>query len=248
MNVTIKPKMLLSAMVLTGILAGAALTPAESAVRPQLTRIVAYAEDQETPVEIINESTEAYMVQSWLEDTAGKDQNIPVVLTPPVMKLEGKKSGKLRLIVMKGNIPQDRESVYWLSLQEIPPKAKDTGNSLIIAVRSRLKVFVRPVGFNAQGNAEAPSKLTWRIEHAENKRWLRAINPTKYYVSFGELAVGAPGQKGLRLEDKYHMVPPGGSERYELPSSIKGNKVGVTWSGMNDWGGAGQEHKTEVGL
>lgn len=186
------------------------------------------------------------MVQSWLEDTEGSDKDIPVVLTPPVMKLEGKKSGKLRLVVMKGNIPQNRESVYWLNLQEIPPKAKDAENSLVIAIRSRLKVFVRPAGLDAQGNTEAPSKLTWEMEVADGKRWLRATNPTKYHVSFGELTVGMPGKKGQRLEGKYRMVPPEGSERYEIPATIKSSSVSVTWSGMNDWGGAGKEQTVEV--
>ncbi|HBM2906904.1 fimbrial biogenesis chaperone [Klebsiella michiganensis] len=241
MNIKRNTRAVLSAILLAG-----AVAPAESAVRPQLTRIVAYAEDRETPAEIINESKDTYMVQSWLEDTEGKDKDIPIVLTPPVMKLEGKKSGKLRLVVMKGNIPQDRESVYWLNLQEIPPKAKDADNSLVIAIRSRLKVFVRPAGFDAQGSVEAPSKLTWKIETADGKRWLWATNPTKYYVSFGELALAVQGKKGQRLEDKYRMVPPVGSERYEIPATIKGSSISVTWSGMNDWGGAGKEQTVEV--
>lgn len=245
MKISVNTRAIAGTVLAAGMLAGAT-APAESAVRPQLTRIVAYAEDRETPAEIINESTETYMVQSWLEDTDGSDKDIPVVLTPPVMKLEGKKSGKLRLVVMKGNIPQDRESVYWLNLQEIPPKAKDAENSLVIAIRSRLKVFVRPAGLDAQGNAEAPSKLTWKMESAGGKRWLRATNPTKYHVSFGELAVGIPGKKGQRLEDKYRMVPPEGSERYEIPATIKSSSVSVTWSGMNDWGGAGKEQTVEV--
>lgn len=220
---------------------------AEAAIRPQLTRAVAYAEDRETAVEVINDSTEPYMVQSWLEDTDGKDAGIPVVLTPPVMKLEGGKKGKLRLVVMKGKIPQDKESVYWLVMQEIPPKAKDNSNKLVIAIRSRLKVFVRPDGLNATGNNEAPSKLVWKTETEAGKRWLRATNPTKYHVSFGELALAAKGSKSnQRLGDKYRMVPPGGSERYAIPDKLKSGPLTVTWSGMNDWGGAGTENTTTV--
>jgi P pilus assembly chaperone PapD len=86
------------------------------------------------------------------------------------------------------------------------------------------------------------------MEQADGKRWLRATNPSAYYVSFGELSVKGQGAAAKRLDDKYLMVPPGGSERYELPSSIKGNSISVTWSGMNDWGGAGKEHDLVVGL
>lgn len=42
------------------------------------------------------------------------------------------------------------------------------------------------------------------------------------------------------------MVPPEGSERYEIPATIKSSSVSVTWSGMNDWGGAGKEQTVEV--
>lgn len=251
-NMNVLKKMMInpkSMALLTGaLLMTTAITPAWSAIRPQLTRVIAYAADRETQVDIVNDSKDTYMVQSWLEDLNGKDSGLPLVLTPPVMKLEGGKKGKLRLVVMRGEIPQGRESAYWLSLQEIPPKPKDNENRLVIAIRSQIKVFVRPDGLDAKGSAEAPSKLTWRIEQSEGKRWLRATNPSAYYVSFGELAVGAAGSKGTRLEDKHRMVPPGGSERYALPAAVKGNRVSVTWSGMNDWGGAGKEHKAEAGL
>ncbi|QFG76776.1 hypothetical protein DMB90_13130 [Raoultella planticola] len=43
-------------------------------------------------------------------------------------------------MVLRGGIAKDRESAYWLSLQEIPPKA-GSANKLVIAVRSRLKVL-----------------------------------------------------------------------------------------------------------
>lgn len=109
----------------TALIAGCLISlSASSAVRPQLTRIIAYAQDKETPIDIVNDSEEMYLIQSWLEDLNGNDSNIPLVLTPPVMKLGGKAEGKLRLVVLPAEIPQDRESVYWLSLQEIPQRPK----------------------------------------------------------------------------------------------------------------------------
>lgn len=228
------------------LLTGALCSVAHAAVRPQLTRVVAYAQDKETSVEIINDSSETYMVQSWLEDNNGKDSNIPLVLTPPVMKLEGKKQGKLRLVVLNSEIPQDRESVFWLSLQEIPPKAKDIDNRLVVAIRSRLKVFVRPQGLNSTDAIKAAQALTWSMEKNGSSSWLKATNPTPYYISFGELAAGSINGKAVRLDDKHNMVPPMGSQRYQLPAYIKASKVNVTWSSINDWGGAGTEYKVEV--
>ena len=239
-----KPGILLYGLLLSAVF----ISSAQAGGRPQLTRIIAYANDKETPVEIVNDSSEGYMVQSWLEDLNGSDANIPLVLTPPVMKLNAQQQGKLRLIVMKGAIPQDRESVYWLSIQEIPPKAKNSVNRLVVAVRSRLKVFVRPQGLNTNGSREAVKQLRWSVVQADGKRWLKATNPSPYYISFGELSVGRKQSKATRLADKNRMVPPLGSERYLLPADMNNGNVTVTWSGMNDWGGADKEQTQDVSL
>lgn len=237
-------KGILAGLLMAGVLISYTVN---AGVRPQLTRIVAYATDKETPVEVINDSSETYMLQSWLEDLQGQDNNIPLVLTPPVMKIEGKKHGKLRLVVMKSEIPQDRESVYWLSLQEIPPKAKNgADNRLVVAVRSRLKVFVRPDGLNAAGAREAAKQLTWRVEQEGGKRWLTATNPSAYYISFGELSISQGGGNKVSVAGKTRMPPPKGSQRYPLPESMKGGKLTVTWTATHDWGGQGETLKREV--
>ncbi|WP_159566155.1 fimbrial biogenesis chaperone [Budvicia diplopodorum] len=211
---------------------------AYSAVRPQLTRIVAYASDKETPIEVINDSQEPYLIQSWLEDLSGNDANLPLVLTPPVMKLGGKQEGKLRLVVLPAEIPQDRESVYWLSIQEIPPKAKESeNNKLVLAIRSRLKVFVRPKGLDSGKASDAVKSLTWNIEREGGNVWLKATNPTPYYVNFGQLSLKVGGAKETKLEDKIQMPAPMSSQRYAVPKGLVGKSATLTYSAVNDYGG-----------
>lgn len=227
------------------LVAGLLSSAASAAVRPQLTRVIAYAEDKETSIGVINDSDTTYMLQSWLEDLQGRDDDLPLVLTPPVMKMEGKSEGKLRLVIMRGEIPQDRESVYWLSLQEIPPKAQDVANRLVVAVRSRIKVFVRPAGLTSEGARASAGALRWSVQREGNQTWLVATNPTPYYISFGQLTVGCDTCRKVTPEEKNAMVPPQGSQRYSLPAQT-GASVKVTWSAMNDWGGAGEAHSQEV--
>lgn len=219
------------------------------AVRPQLTRIVAYAADKETPVEVINESQEAYLIQSWLEDLQGSEENLPLVLTPPVMKIGGKQEGKLRLVVLPAEIPQDRESVYWLSIQEIPPKTKeDANNKLVLAIRSRLKVFVRPARLDNAKAAEAVKSLTWAVERDGGDVWLKATNPTPYYISFGKLELKVGGGKGVTLDDKIQMPAPMSSQRYMVPKSLKGKTAILIYSAVNDYGGETDILTTGVAL
>jgi chaperone protein EcpD len=214
-----------------------------------LTRVVAYAADKETPVDIINDAPQAYMVQSWLEDMQGNDDNIPLILTPPVMRLDGKQQGKLRLVVIPSGIPQDRESVYWLAVQEIPPKsANDGGNKLVMAIRSRIKVFVRPAGLKSEAARTAVKQLQWRVEKDGGKTWLAATNPTPYYISFGKLALKQTGKAEVMLNDKFHMPPPLGSQRYEVPPAFTGSQATLTWSAVHDYGGTGEELTQQVAL
>lgn len=219
------------------------------AVRPQLTRIVAYAEDKETPIEVINESQENYLIQSWLEDTDGNEQDLPLVLTPPLMKIAGRQEGKLRLVVLPADIPQDRESVYWLSIQEIPPKSVDSGdNKLVIAIRSRLKVFVRPKGLNEAQAAAAVMSLSWTVEREGEVVWLKAANPTPYYVSFGKLELKVGNAEGITLADKTNMPEPKGSQRYAVPEKLKGKSATLIYSAVNDYGGETAVLSKEVRL
>lgn len=220
-----------------------------SAVRPQLTRIVAYASDKETAIDVINESHEPYLIQSWLEDLNGNDNNLPLVLTPPVMKIPGKQEAKLRLVVLPGEIPQDRESVYWLSIQEIPPKAKNgENNKLVVAIRSRLKVFVRPKGLDSTKASEALKSITWSVERDGGTVWLKATNPTPYYISFGQLSLKAGGVKETTLEDKIHMPAPMNAQRYAVPKAFAGKSATLTYSAINDYGGETSVITMEVKL
>lgn len=230
------------------VLAGVWLFPAASpaAVRPVLTRIVAYAADRETAIELKNESQESYLVQSWLEDLKGNEANLPLVLTPPVMKLGGGQDGRLRLVVLTAEIPQDRESVYWLSVQEIPPKVKDgEENKLIIAIRNRLKVFVRPAGLKGEPS-EVVKSLRWTVE--QGGRCLKADNPTPYHVSFGRLELKAGGGTGMTPEDRTEMTLPLDSRCYAVPDKLKGKRATLTYSAMNDYGGETEVLTTEVQL
>lgn len=242
-----KMKTVAGVAVLTG--AWLLLADAAAAVRPALTRIVAYAADKETAIEVKNESQESYLVQSWLEDLKGNENNLPLVLTPPVMKVGGGQDGRLRLVVLPAEIPQDRESAYWLSIQEIPPKAKDGAeNKLVLAIRSRLKVFVRPKGLDRAGAAEAVKRLTWTVEREGGQVWLKATNPTPYHVSLGRMELKAGGAKGVTPENKTDMVVPLGSQRYAVPGSVKGKAVTLKWSAVNDYGGESEVLSTEVKL
>jgi len=223
---------LMSVLLLTNVLT----TVAQAAVRPALTRVIALESDKETSIKLLNDDkNHDYLVQSWIEDQNGNDKNLPLILTPPLFKIGAGREGKLRMVILPGKIPQDRESVYWLWIQEIPPVSKVQGNQLQLAVRTRLKVFIRPSTLK-ENSADTVVKLTWQVNHDGGKSWLVAKNPTPYYASFSELSVTVGG-KALPLDGKRVMVPAKGETRYALPSGVSGKSGALNYSVINDFGG-----------
>ena len=191
------------------------------------TRVIYPAEAKEVSVKISNGGPSPVLLQSWIDngDSSAKPAaiTVPFVLTPPMNRVEPNKGQTLRISYTGGNLPMDKESVFWLNVLEVPAKslAKIDENRLQMAFRSRIKLFYRPAGL--QGNAnDAAKAITWS---SQGNR-LQATNPTPYYASLVNLSVN-----GKTLD--YAMVAPRSTLALDLPGN-SGNKV--TGSFVNDYG------------
>ncbi|WP_161805157.1 fimbrial biogenesis chaperone [Amantichitinum ursilacus] len=191
------------------------------------TRVIFDASQSALAVPIQNGDNRPYLVQSWVDDQSG--QKAPFLVTPPLVRVDAKKSMTLKIISTGAMaLPQDRESVFYLNVKEIPPKA-ETENVLQLAIRTRIKFFYRPA--QLQGTAaDAPAQLQWRIAPDEQGRLaLEVSNPSAYAVTVVDASAnGAP----LRND----MVLPQSKLRYPLPAAA-GDAVAVSFSAMNDFGG-----------
>ena len=132
-------------------------------------------------------------------------------------------------------LPQDRESLFFYNVREIPPKS-DAPNTLQIALQTRIKLFYRPAGL--KGKAEdAPAQVSWRLVKSGNRNAIEATNPTPYHVTFIEVNVASNG-KSAKFTDG-DMLAPG--EKKVLPlvgDIVQGANTEVTYRFLNDHGGA----------
>jgi len=146
------------------------------------------------------------------------------ILTPPINRIEAKKGQTLRLSYSGTPLPANKESVFYLNVLEIPAKDKNlqSSNLLQMAFRSRIKLFFRPVGLTGNAN-DAVKALNWRA----SSNGVTASNPTPYYVSLVDVALG-----GKKVEGQ--MVPPGGSQSFALPGVGAGSQLAI--SSVNDYG------------
>jgi chaperone protein EcpD len=208
---------------------------AHAGVRPINTREI-ITTSKEHQVDIINDSTGEYLVQSWIEDSDENTSNLPLVLTPPIFKLGANEQGFVRILPIESKLAKDRESIFFLSVQEIPRKSETDQNQLNIAVRTRIKVIVRPEQFNLPGLLDAAKQLSWKVIDEDGERYFQATNNSPYYLSLGHLKA-VSGSKSKMLDDRFNMTPPFSQQKYAVPSGLNVKNMSLEFGIINDYGG-----------
>ena len=141
--------------------------PASAGVVLNGTRFIYPAKSKEITVRLTNEGAQSVLVQAWVDDGDAKqlpeNTQAPFDLTPPVFRMDSKKSQVLRVRFSGADLPADRESLYWLNVLEVPPKpaVKDDDNYMQLAFRYRLKLIYRPKGLS--GSADAACRFGRRL-------------------------------------------------------------------------------------
>ncbi|EOZ9391016.1 fimbrial biogenesis chaperone [Enterobacter hormaechei] len=209
------------------------------------TRVVYPGNEREVTVKVSNTGKEPVLVQSWIDkgevDARPEKIQVPFILTPPINRINPDKSQTLRLSYTGSPVlPDDRESVYWLNILEIPPVTKNiASNRIQVAFRTRIKLFYRPAALNDRAKAsEAAEKLSWSVSGNE----LKATNTSPYFVSLVSVGLSL-GQHKLSVDGE--MVLPQGSQNFRIKDGalLRPGTV-VTWEYVNDWGAVKTGHST----
>lgn len=192
------------------------------------TRVIYNGDKKEASAAIRNpEKSGVYLVQSWV-DSGEQGSKVPFIVTPPLFRINPGEENILRIVRTGGNLPQDRESVFWLNVKSIPATddSKPHTNVLQVVMKSRIKLFYRPAGLEGQ-----PETAYHQLSAVRSGNHLTLSNPTPYYVTLFTLKVD--GQE-IKEAD---MVPPEGSASFTLSSSSASS---VTWQAISDYGGISQ--------
>ncbi|WP_431225150.1 fimbria/pilus periplasmic chaperone [Serratia sp. L9] len=117
----------------------------QAAISIDRTRVILLGDEKSSPVNVINHSkTLPYLAQTWLENEAGEKISSPLTALPPLQRVEKDSTVQIRVTPLAdaANLPQDRESLFFFNLQEIPPKS-NKANAIQLALRIKVKVFYR---------------------------------------------------------------------------------------------------------
>ncbi len=202
------------------------------------TRVVYPADKKVVSVELENKQARPALVQAWIEkDNSAVTQNItsvPFSINPPMTRVEANSRHTLRIRYTGEKLAQDRETLFYFNLLDIPPKpkAEEKADSYMqLTVRSRLKLFFRPHNLPYTVH-DAYTKTVWQLDG----RLLRVQNPTPYYITYEDVVV-KQGNKVISDIIKNGMVAPFSDLTFTLRHAVsRGDSV--EWSVINDFGGS----------
>ncbi|WP_455428403.1 fimbria/pilus periplasmic chaperone [Dryocola sp. LX212] len=220
-------------IVSTLVLGTLAVQSAQAAVALDRTRVIYNGADKSMTVNIQNRNQNLpYLAQSWVEDAHGKKISSPMTALPPIQRLEPGAKSQIKIQGMEAALhalPQDRESLYYFNLREIPPKSKKP-NTLQIALQTRIKMFYRPEAI-AVKKTDKPAAESLTLTRSGDSYTI--VNPTPYYITIINATKGISGQSPKSF--KPVMVPPKSQAPLNVGASAVGSAPVLTY--INDFGG-----------
>ncbi|AIC10966.1 fimbria/pilus periplasmic chaperone [Xylella fastidiosa subsp. morus] len=218
------------------------------------TRVVYPAQSRDVTVQVTNTGENPALLQTWMDDGDSKqtpdESKAPFLVTPPISRVEPGSGQALRLFFTgTTTLPEDRESLFWLNVLEIPPTPlehsdknaptsadkSDSQNYLQLAFRSRIKVFYRPSKLKGTAN-EAPASLSWKVN---SNGQLLVSNPTPYHVTLTRTeALDDKGRKET-IDKIGVLLTPGQEYTFKANKSdgLSSRWKSVSFTYINDYGG-----------
>lgn len=210
---------------------------ANAAISLDRTRVIFDGSQKSVSLNISNQNKQLpYLAQAWVEDDNGHKLQGPLVALPPVQRIEPGKASQIKLQALPTvkQLRQDRESIFYFNLREIPPKS-DKPNTLQIALQTRIKLFYRPASImQSQTDMATPWQEKLTLTRTGDK--YRVNNPTLYYVTIIAASNNKRGE-GVKSFDPV-MIEPKGQKLLGVSAAALGSTPILTY--INDYGGRPQ--------
>ncbi|TCM69090.1 P pilus assembly chaperone PapD [Acinetobacter calcoaceticus] len=202
-----------------------------AAIALDRTRVVFDGDQQAYSLSISNKNESLpYLAQAWVEDADAKKIQGPLLTVPPLQRVEpGQQSQvKIQALPVIRQLPQDRETLYYFNLREIPPKS-DKPNTLQIALQTRIKLFYRPAALKVSQDA-TPWQEQITLEKQNDQYLIK--NPTAYFVTI----VDGSASKDIAGPANFDplMVAPFSEGLLKASAASLGNQPVLTY--VNDYG------------
>ncbi|WP_434721016.1 fimbria/pilus periplasmic chaperone [Providencia sp. Je.9.19] len=190
------------------------------------TRVIYPLDSKQTSLALTNsDEKNRFLIQSWIENDKN-EKTTDLIITPPLFVSNANSENTLRIIRNEGNLPKDRESLYWLNTKAIPSVDRNDikdKNVLQIAILSRIKIFIRPANLPTSSGDAAGT-----LSFSRKGKDLIINNPSPYYVTLINLKLGTQPLNNI-------MVAPMSKTPITTTSM---NSNSVSYQTIDDYGGS----------
>ncbi|WP_387463611.1 molecular chaperone [Photorhabdus sp. RM323S] len=203
------------------------------------TRVIFTQGERAQMLTVVNTTPQAWLVQVRI--TEDQEKTTPVfVVTPPLFRLEANSQNSLRILPTfhQSPFPVDRESLGYVQMNAIPATQRMTDEHIreqaSMSVGMRIKFFWRPRSLSL-----LPEEAYGQLRFQSQPEGIKACNPTPYFLSLDSLTMD--GQT-LDLNRYPSMIEPQNCVTYVGQVG----KKSVSWSMINDYGGASKIFTAKV--
>lgn len=215
----------LAVVVLAGLYASMAPASHANGISLSNSRVIFPAEAKQTSMSLKNTQSDVSMlVQSWIEDAAGRKTS-DFVVTPPLYLSRPGDENLVRILATGGDHAKDRETLYRLVVKSVASRDRrevEHMSGIAIALTTSVKLFVRPSGLE-MARQDAEKSLAF----ARRGNRLAITNASPYFLTLVDIQAGSRGLENVMLE-------PFGRAELAMPSDA-GNQI--TYKSISDHGG-----------
>ncbi|EKS7428561.1 TPA: fimbria/pilus periplasmic chaperone [Enterobacter cancerogenus] len=204
---------------------------AQAAVVPDRTRVIFRGDQKSVSITLRNDNQSLpYLAQAWIETSTGQKITSPLTVLPPVQRIEPTATGQVKVQGMPGlaSLPQDRETMFYFNIREIPPKSSKP-NVLQIALQTRIKLFYRPAALPAL-DPQHPWQHQLTLTRTSDSYTVK--NPTPYFVITSS---AGPSKDKTAAGFEPIILAPFASQPLKVKSADLGSEPVLGY--VNDYGG-----------
>nr|WP_242689369.1 molecular chaperone [Photorhabdus cinerea] len=195
------------------------------------TRVIFTQGERAQTLTVVNTTPQAWLVQVRI--TEDQEKTTPAfVVIPPLFRLEANSQNSLRILPTFNHppFPVGRESLGYVQMNAIPASHQMANEHIrdqaSMSMGMRIKFFWRPYGLPM-----LPEEAYGQLRFQSQPDGIKACNPTPYFLSLDSLMLDG---QALDLNLYPSMIAPQDCVTY---AGLVGKKS-VSWSMINDYGGA----------
>lgn len=201
------------------------------------TRVIYPEQSSQASVKVTNPSDLVFLAQAWIENDKGQEEEHFTVY-PPLSRLNARNSTTLRIEkIDAGNLPDDRETMMWLNVKEIPQSQPVTKQQLVVAFKTKIKIFYRPKKIDPEIR-NAAHRMTWHLAAGK----MLVNNPTPYHIVFNKVVVISANNK--KTEINADMVNPFSTVTLSVPAGLVVHAA--EFNIINDFGGVSEMQQVSL--